>query len=97
MKMTNIPSVMTSRCLLLRNMFDPEEYAILYLTIVLNLRYFFCRETEKDWDKELASEVKGECESKFGKVEALKVEVESQVCNMSLNCWFLADSSRLSG
>ena len=32
------------------------------------------RETEKDWDRELAQDVKGECESKYGKVLAIKVE-----------------------
>jgi len=38
------------------------------------------RETERDWDKELADDVKGECEEKYGKVEAIKVEKETQVC-----------------
>lgn len=37
------------------------------------------RETEKDWDKDLADEVKSECESKYGKVLAIKVEKESEV------------------
>ncbi|KAI6162159.1 hypothetical protein EDD17DRAFT_1580250 [Pisolithus thermaeus] len=35
-------------------------------------------ETERDWDKELADEVKGECEEKYGKVEIIKVEKDSQ-------------------
>ena len=38
------------------------------------------RETERDWDKDLAEDVKGECESKYGRVLAIKVERESQVC-----------------
>jgi RNA-binding protein 39 len=38
------------------------------------------RETERDWDKELADDVKVECENKYGKVEAIKVERETQVC-----------------
>lgn len=39
------------------------------------------RETEHDWDKDLADEVKGECEDKYGKVEAIKVDRDSpQVC-----------------
>lgn len=42
------------------------------------------RETERDWDKELADDVKVECESKYGKVEAIKVEKETQVCPC---CW----------
>ncbi|KAG1783995.1 hypothetical protein EV702DRAFT_1210081 [Suillus placidus] len=35
-------------------------------------------ETERDWDKELADDVKGECEEKYGRVEAIKVERETQ-------------------
>ncbi|KAK0478391.1 hypothetical protein IW261DRAFT_1483262 [Armillaria novae-zelandiae] len=35
-------------------------------------------ETDPNWDKELADEVKGECDSKYGKVKAIKVEKESQ-------------------
>ncbi|KAG6336663.1 hypothetical protein ID866_2410 [Astraeus odoratus] len=35
-------------------------------------------ETERDWDKELAEDVKGECEEKYGRVDAIKVEKDSQ-------------------
>ncbi|EUC61967.1 splicing factor CC1-like protein [Rhizoctonia solani AG-3 Rhs1AP] len=56
----NIPQTLSSRCVLLRNMFDPEE------------------ETERDWDKDLADDVRGECEEKYGNVLDLKVEKESQ-------------------
>ncbi|KIK70947.1 hypothetical protein GYMLUDRAFT_66156 [Collybiopsis luxurians FD-317 M1] len=35
-------------------------------------------ETEKDWDRDLADDVKGECEQKYGQVEAIKVEKETQ-------------------
>ncbi|GBE77987.1 RNA-binding protein [Sparassis crispa] len=35
-------------------------------------------ETERDWDKELAEDVKSECEGKYGHVEFIKVEKESQ-------------------
>ncbi|KAF8168137.1 hypothetical protein B0H34DRAFT_792777 [Crassisporium funariophilum] len=35
-------------------------------------------ETERDWDKDLAEDVKGECESKYGPVSAIKVEKETQ-------------------
>ncbi|KAJ3790958.1 hypothetical protein GGU10DRAFT_281419 [Lentinula aff. detonsa] len=35
-------------------------------------------ETEKDWDKDLGDDVKSECEEKYGKVEAIKVEKETQ-------------------
>jgi hypothetical protein len=37
------------------------------------------RETERDWDKDLADDVRGECEEKYGKVLDLKVEKESEV------------------
>ena len=37
------------------------------------------RETERDWDKDLADDVKGECESKYGTVLAIKVEKDSEV------------------
>jgi hypothetical protein len=37
------------------------------------------RETERDWDKDLADDVKGECEEKYGPVDAIKVEKETQV------------------
>ena len=42
------------------------------------------RETERDWDKDLAEEVKGECEEKYGQVEAIKVDKDS-----SQVCWIL--------
>ncbi|KAI0308240.1 hypothetical protein B0F90DRAFT_1813531 [Multifurca ochricompacta] len=51
---------MESRCVLLKNMFIPEE------------------EADTDWDKELADDVKGECEAKYGPVDRIKVEKESQ-------------------
>lgn len=35
------------------------------------------RETERDWDKDLAEDVKGECESKYGRVEACLVDKDS--------------------
>ncbi|KAG9100986.1 hypothetical protein FS749_011266 [Ceratobasidium sp. UAMH 11750] len=57
---SNIPQTMSSKCVLLRNMFDPEE------------------ETERDWDVELAEDVRQECQDKYGKVIDLKVEKESE-------------------
>ena len=50
----------------------------LFLTLV------FFRETDADWDKELADDVKGECEAKYGPVDRIKVERESQVKSMFL-------------
>ncbi|KZP31396.1 splicing factor, CC1-like protein [Athelia psychrophila] len=35
-------------------------------------------ETERDWDKELAEEVRAECEDKYGPVSGIKVEKETQ-------------------
>ncbi|KAI9572994.1 hypothetical protein HD554DRAFT_2202804 [Boletus coccyginus] len=35
-------------------------------------------ETERDWDRDLADDVKSECEDKYGKVDAIKVEKDSQ-------------------
>jgi hypothetical protein len=37
------------------------------------------RETEPDWDKDLGEDVKSECQQKYGKVEYIKIERESQV------------------
>jgi RNA-binding protein 39 len=36
-------------------------------------------ETERDWDLELAEDVKGECEEKYGKVLDIYVNKESVV------------------
>lgn len=61
-------------------MFDPDEYVFACITMHrLCGLVFNTRETEKDWDKDLADDVKGECESKYGKVLAIKVERDSQV------------------
>ena len=68
---------MESRSVLLKNMFDPEEYAYRFRTDLLLTSLY--RESGDDWDKELADDVKGECESKYGKVSAIKVEKETQV------------------
>jgi RNA-binding protein 23/39 len=69
---------MESRCVLLKNMFTPEEYVVLSCLTVC-LTSLFDRETDADWDKELAEDVKGECETKYGPVDRIKVEKESQV------------------
>lgn len=47
------------------------------IKILLSLNHF--RETERDWDKDLAEDVKGECENKYGPVTTIKVEKETQV------------------
>ncbi len=78
---------MQSKSVLMKNMFNPEEY------VSIPQAYGFpysslSRETERDWDKDLAEDVKGECETKYGRVLAIKVEKESQVC-LHLLCLFL--------
>lgn len=45
----------------------------------------FYRETERDWDKDLAEDVKGEAEEKYGRVDFIKVEKESQVRSPTLH------------
>lgn len=40
------------------------------------------RETEPDWDKELAEDCKAELD-KYGRVQFLKVEKETQVCRLT--------------
>ena len=59
-------------------------YGPLYSTVV--------RETGADWDKELAEDVKGECETKYGRVLAIKVERESQVCVLPVFSAFKANA-----
>lgn len=78
----HIPSAMQSKSVLLNNMFDPEEYAHFSgrMNCPHSCLYFFHRETERDWDKELAEEVAGECGDKYGPVLGIKVEKETQVC-----------------
>ncbi|KAL5535384.1 RSD1 [Sanghuangporus sanghuang] len=55
-----ISQPMTSKSVLLKNMFNPEE------------------EIEPNWDKELAEDVKGECQAKYGGVQHIKVEKDSE-------------------
>ena len=51
---------------------------------MFSLTLVFFRESDADWDKELAEDVKGECEVKYGPVDRIKVERESQVKLMLL-------------
>lgn len=39
----------------------------------------WCSETERNWDLDLAEDVKGEVESKYGKLKRIKVEKMSAV------------------
>lgn len=42
-----------------------------------SFRFHGCRETEPDWDKDLAEDVKDECQAKYGPVTSIHVEKES--------------------
>ena len=70
---------MRSKSVLLKNMFDPEEFVASSHPHPPHRLTSCLRETERDWDKDLADDVKSECETKYGKVDFIKVERESQV------------------
>ena len=73
-----ITQTMQTRCLLLTNMFDPAEYVSILRLSNTQLTFKSCRETEPDWEKSLADDVKVECETKYdGKVEYITVDKES--------------------
>ncbi|KAG5221921.1 splicing factor CC1 protein [Salix suchowensis] len=74
--------------LLLQSFRPPEEHVrsrrvSTFPSAMLTYTQSCCRETERDWDKDLAEDVKGECEEKYGKVEAIKVEKETQSTKLS--------------
>jgi hypothetical protein len=43
-----------------------------------------CRETERNWDLDLAEDVKGEVEDKYGPLKRIKVDKMSAVSNCFL-------------
>lgn len=45
--------------------------------ILLKNMFIAEEETDRDWDKDLADDVREECEAKYGRVEAIKVDTES--------------------
>ncbi|EIN13787.1 splicing factor CC1-like protein [Punctularia strigosozonata HHB-11173 SS5] len=47
-------------------------------SVLLKNMFDPAEETEKDWDKDLADDVKVECENKYGMVNFIKVDKESQ-------------------
>lgn len=57
-------------------------FAIRHILTLMSCSFY--SETERDWDKELAEDVKGECEEKYGTVEFIKVEKESEVSASTL-------------
>ena len=79
-----IAQPMTSKSVLLKNMFDPEEYELTsYQLPFLSDDSLFSRETEPDWDKDLADDVKSECQGKYGQVLHIKVEKDTDVISFS--------------
>ncbi|KAJ3108071.1 hypothetical protein HDU97_002306 [Phlyctochytrium planicorne] len=72
------PAPQSSRCVLLGNMFNPEEYVNLSATFTFfSHAIFSLRETEPGWDKEIEDDVRAECNDKYGKVVHIAVEKES--------------------
>lgn len=65
-----------SRCVLLRNMFNPAEYVISLLWIVTWLTN--CREEGEAWIKELEEDVRAECNEKYGKVVHAALDPNTQ-------------------
>jgi RNA-binding protein 39 len=70
----NVP--MASRCVVLKNMFDPAEYVIIPVFFLLLLIAY--RETGDAWIKELEDDVKTECEEKYGHVVHISLDPNSQ-------------------
>lgn len=71
---------MASRCVLLKNCFNPAEYVpfmpLLYVYITNKIA--FCRETGEDWIKELEDDVRAECEDKYGHVVHIALDPNTQ-------------------
>jgi RNA-binding protein 39 len=67
---------MASRCVVLHNMFDPEEYVP--SSLVLNKSLISHRESGTDWVKELEDDVRQEAESKYGHVVHISVDPNSK-------------------
>lgn len=61
-------------------MFNPDEsvlsHAASTMVITMLIR---CRETERNWDLDMAEDVKGEVEDKYGPVKKIKVDKMSRV------------------
>jgi RNA-binding protein 39 len=57
-------------------------------SILLKNMFDPAEETERDWDVELRDDVKGEVESKYGKVSEIFVEKETAVSKFHDGAWF---------
>jgi RNA-binding protein 39 len=75
-----------SRCVVLHNMFDPEEYVPMPYSLSLfshslttkHCLHYRNREEGEDWVKELEDEVRQEAESKYGHVVHISVDPNSK-------------------
>jgi hypothetical protein len=80
---------MQTRCLLLTNMFDPTESVAILRLSDAQLTFTLCRETESEWEKSLADDVKVECESKYnGTIEYIKVDKDSDRVSALSVCFY---------
>lgn len=66
-----------SRCVLLRNMFNPAEYVYPSL-LQVRLANMLCREEGEAWIKELEDDVRAECEDKYGHVVHISLDPNTQ-------------------
>lgn len=69
---------MASRCVMLRNMFDPSEYVSLYILSLYYMILTVHREEGDTWGKELEDDVRAECEDKYGHVVHIALDPNSQ-------------------
>ncbi len=67
-----------SRCVVLHNMFNPDEYVVSEYISRLNLADRRCREEGDDWVKELEDDVRQEAEEKYGHVVHISVDPNSK-------------------
>jgi RNA-binding protein 39 len=67
-----------SRCVVLHNMFDPDEYASLNMTCKEIYADSTHREEGDSWVKELEDDVRGEAEKMYGHVVHISVDPNSK-------------------
>ena len=67
---------MASRCVVLKNMFDPSEYAPPTPSLIPTLTS--SREEGENWEKELEDDVRAEAEEKYGHVVHIALDPNSQ-------------------
>ncbi len=67
-----------SRCVVLHNMFDPNEYAVSQHMSSLNVTNRHNREEGENWVKDLEDDVRQEAERKYGHVVHISVDPNSK-------------------